>query len=46
MKPTFNVLDEPYFFAGATALIGAEREAFIGRYKFDIAPATELDGWL
>ncbi len=37
----FNVLDEPYFFAGATALIGTEREAFIGRYKFDITPATD-----
>jgi spermidine synthase len=37
----FNVLDEPYYFAGATALIGPEREAFIGRYKFDITPATD-----
>jgi len=37
----FNVLDEPYFFAGATALIGAERDAFIARYKFDIAPPTD-----
>ena len=37
----FNVLDEPYFFAGAKALIGAERDAFIARYKFDITPATD-----
>ena len=37
----FNVLDQPYFFAGAMALIGAEREAFLARYKFDIAPATD-----
>ena len=37
----FNVLDEPYFFAGATALIGAGRDAFIARYKFDITPATD-----
>ena len=37
----FNVLDEPYFFVGAMALIGAERDAFIARYKFDIAPATD-----
>lgn len=37
----FNVLDEPYFFAGATALIGAERDAFLARYKFDITPATD-----
>jgi spermidine synthase len=37
----FNVLEEPYFFAGATALIGAERDAFLARYKFDITPATD-----
>jgi spermidine synthase len=37
----FNVLEEPYFFVGATALIGAERDAFIARYKFDITPATD-----
>ncbi len=37
----FNVLDEPYFFMGAMALIGAERDAFIARYKFDITPATD-----
>jgi SAM-dependent methyltransferase len=37
----FNVLDEPYFFAGANALIGAERDVFIARYKFDITPATD-----
>jgi hypothetical protein len=37
----FNVLDEPYFFAGARALIGSERDAFIARYKFDITPATD-----
>ena len=37
----FNILDEPYFFMGAKALIGAEREAFVIRYKFDISPATD-----
>jgi Spermine/spermidine synthase domain len=37
----FNVLDEPYFFAGATALIGMGRDAFLARYKFDIAPSTD-----
>ena len=37
----FNVLDQPYFYAGAMALIGAERDAFISRYKFDITPATD-----
>ena len=37
----FNVLNEPYFFLGAKALIGAERDDFIARYKFDIMPATD-----
>jgi spermidine synthase len=37
----FNILDEPYFFAGAMALIGTGRDAFIARYKFDIAPSTD-----
>jgi spermidine synthase len=37
----FNVLDEPYFFTGAMALIGTGRDDFIGRYKFDIAPSTD-----
>jgi len=37
----FNVLDQPYFYAGAMALIGAEQDAFISRYKFDITPATD-----
>ena len=37
----FNVLDEPYFFAAAMALIGEERGAFLSRYKFNIAPATD-----
>jgi len=37
----FNILDEPYFFAGATALIGTGRDAFVARYKFDIAPSTD-----
>jgi hypothetical protein len=36
-----NVLDEPYFFAGATALIGTGRDAFMARYKFDIAPSMD-----
>jgi spermidine synthase len=37
----FNLLEESYFFNGAQALIGAERDVFVGRYKFDIAPATD-----
>jgi len=37
----YNLLDEPYFFDGAAALIGLERRAFLQRYKFDIAPTTD-----
>ncbi len=37
----FNILDEPYFFAGANALIGKERDRFVEAYKFDIAPTTD-----
>ena len=37
----YNILAEPYLFDGATALLGPEREAFIGRYKFDIRPARD-----
>ncbi len=36
-----NRLGQPYFFAGAKALLGPERESFIRRYKFDISPATD-----
>jgi len=38
-----NVLDSSYFYDGATALLGPEpeRAAFIERYKFAIAPATD-----
>jgi hypothetical protein len=37
----FNILDAPYFHDGARALLGPERDSFIARYKFDIAPATD-----
>lgn len=37
----YNVLDQPYFYSGALAVLGPEREAFFDRYKFDIAPATD-----
>jgi spermidine synthase len=37
----FNILGEPYFFDGAMALIGPDREAFLDRYKFDLSPATD-----
>ncbi|MFB3087136.1 MAG: SAM-dependent methyltransferase [Acidiferrobacterales bacterium] len=37
----FNVLDQPYLFEGATALLGTEREEYQRRYKFYIEPATD-----
>jgi spermidine synthase len=37
----FNLLENPYFFEGAMALAGPNRAAFMARYKFDIAPATD-----
>jgi hypothetical protein len=37
----FNVLDQPYFFDGAVALLGPERDEFLRAYKFDIAPTTD-----
>ncbi|HEX7966694.1 MAG TPA: hypothetical protein VF502_00640, partial [Stellaceae bacterium] len=37
----YNILEEPYFFDGATALLGPERPSFLARYKFDISPATD-----
>jgi SAM-dependent methyltransferase len=37
----YNVLDRPYFYEGATALIGAGRPGFLEQYKFSLAPATD-----
>ncbi len=39
----FNVLDEPWLFDVATALLGGEdaREDFFARYKFQVRPATD-----
>lgn len=37
----FNVLDQPYVFEGAAALLGSDRQAFLDRYKFDLTPATD-----
>jgi SAM-dependent methyltransferase len=37
----YNVLDRPDFHEGAMALLGRDRETFIERYKFNIAPATD-----
>jgi spermidine synthase len=37
----YNVLERPDFYDGALALLGPEREAFLARYKFNIAPAND-----
>lgn len=37
----YNLLDEPYFHAGAMALAGPERAEFMRRYKFHIGPASD-----
>ena len=37
----YNQLPEPWYFSGAQALLGPEREAFEDGYKFDITPATD-----
>jgi spermidine synthase len=37
----YNLLAQPYFFQGATALLGPQRQDFIDRYKFYIEPATD-----
>ena len=34
----YNVLTEPYFYLGAKALLGEERESFLARYKFNSRP--------
>ncbi|WP_434034122.1 spermidine synthase [Cupriavidus sp. a3] len=37
----YNVLDKPYFFETAQALLGPERARFLSEYKFDVRPATD-----
>jgi ABC-type multidrug transport system fused ATPase/permease subunit len=37
----YNQLEQPYFFEGAVALLGAQREEFLQRYKCNIRPATD-----
>jgi len=37
----YNELREPWFYDGATALLGPERETYIARYPFDIRPASD-----
>ncbi|GLC92809.1 hypothetical protein Tamer19_22170 [Cupriavidus sp. TA19] len=37
----YNVLDKPYFFETARALLGPDRARFLSEYKFDVRPATD-----
>jgi len=37
----YNILERPEFHDGALALLGPERDAFLERYKFNVAPATD-----
>ncbi len=37
----FNQLGEAYFYQAAKALLSEQRDEFIGRYKFDIRPASD-----
>jgi hypothetical protein len=37
----YNRFEEPYLFEGARALLGPDRDAFIGDYKFDLEPASD-----
>ncbi|MGR9044301.1 MAG: spermine/spermidine synthase domain-containing protein [Gammaproteobacteria bacterium] len=37
----YNILQQPYFYLAATALLGDGGEAFIDAYKFNIEPATD-----
>jgi hypothetical protein len=36
-----NVLDAPYYYDGAIALLGGERRRFMASYKFALEPATD-----
>ncbi len=37
----FNILQQPYFYQAAQALLGESPQAFIDAYKFNIEPATD-----
>jgi hypothetical protein len=37
----YNLLAQPYFYEGAIALLGPQRQNFIEQYKFYIEPATD-----
>lgn len=37
----FNILEEPFFYDGARALVSEESERFFRAYKFNVVPATD-----
>jgi hypothetical protein len=37
----YSVLDRPYLFEGAVALLGPDRERFLSDYGFDVSPSTD-----
>ncbi|HYA20569.1 MAG TPA: SAM-dependent methyltransferase, partial [Burkholderiales bacterium] len=37
----YNILEQPYFFEGAQALLGNQRQDFFERYKFNVMPASD-----
>jgi len=37
----YNQLAEPFYYQGAQALLGPERQAFIHNYKFNLIPSTD-----
>ena len=37
----YNILQPPYFYEGALALIGPDRQEFLDQYKFSLTPATD-----
>ena len=37
----YNLLEKPYYFEGAVALLSSQRQTFLDRYKFYIEPATD-----
>jgi hypothetical protein len=37
----YNLLQAPYFYTGARALLGPERQQFLDEYKFNLTPASD-----
>jgi len=37
----YNLLEEPYFYDGARALLGNRRDEFLDSYKFNLEPASD-----